>query len=50
MHTGLWRGNLKVRQPLGKPRCRSEDKIQIYLTGKGQESMDSFDAEDDRGK
>jgi len=40
MHAGLWCGNLKVRQSLGKLRRRWEDKIKIYLTGRGQESMD----------
>lgn len=50
MHTGLWCGNLKVRQPLGKPRRRWEDKIQIYLRGRGQESMDSISLGQDRGK
>ena len=38
MYTGLWCGNLKVRQPLGKPRCRWEDKIKIFLRGRGEDS------------
>jgi hypothetical protein len=50
MHTGLWCGKLKVRQPLEKPRRRWEGKIQIYLRGRGQESVDSINLEQDGGK
>jgi hypothetical protein len=30
VHTGFWCGNLMER-PLGRPRCRCEDNIKMYL-------------------
>jgi hypothetical protein len=35
---------------LRKPGSRWEDKIKVYLTGRGRESMDWVSPEQDRGK
>jgi hypothetical protein len=31
VHTGFWWGDLRVKQPLGRPRRRWEDNIKIDL-------------------
>jgi len=35
----LW-GNLRERQPLGRPRCRREDNIKLYLQQLGCGDLD----------
>ena len=31
MHTGFWWGNLREKDLLGRPRCRWEDNIKVYV-------------------
>ena len=42
MHTGLWLENLKERGKtvLGKPNCRCEDNIKMYLSEKEWQNPD----------
>jgi hypothetical protein len=41
-------GRLEVRRPLGRPRHRWEDNIQIGLQEEGWEGMDWIDLAQDR--
>ena len=31
VHTGFWWGNLREKDLLGRPRCRWEDNIKVYV-------------------
>jgi hypothetical protein len=37
---GLWVGKPEGNEPLGRPRCRCEDKIKMYLQEEELEGMD----------
>jgi len=38
--TGFWWGNLMLKRPLGRPRCRWEDNIKMDLKEMGYLGMD----------
>ena len=41
IHTGFWWGNLRV-EPLGRPRCRWEDNINMDLQEMGRRAWTGF--------
>jgi len=50
VHTGLWLENLKERGKtvLGKPNCRCEDNIKMYLSEKEWQNPDWKHLAEDR--
>ena len=50
MYTGFWRGNLKDKRPLGRPRSRWKDNIKMDLQEVGCGGMDWIDLAQDRDR
>ena len=50
MYTGFWCGNLRERDHLEDPRCRSEDNIKTDLRNVGCEGMDWMEFAQDRDR
>ena len=50
MCTGVWWGNLKIRDHLGRPRRRREDNIKMDLQEVGCGGMDWFELAQDRDR
>jgi len=42
-YMGFWCGNLRGKTPLGRPRRRWEDNIEMELQKEGCGSLDSFE-------
>jgi len=50
MHTGFWWGNLRLKRPLGRSRCRLDDNIKMDLQGVDWGCMDWTDLAQDRDR
>jgi len=50
MFTGFWWGNLREREPLGRPRGRWKDNIKMDLQDVGCGGMDWNDLAQDRAR
>jgi len=50
VYTGFWRGNLKDKRPLGRPRSRWKDNIKMDLQEVGFGGMDWIDLAQDRDR
>jgi len=50
VYTGFWRGNLKDKRPLGRPRSRWKDNIKMDLQEVGCGGMDWIDLAQDRDR
>jgi hypothetical protein len=48
MHIGYWWESQKVRDPLGRPRCRWVDNIKMDLREIGWDGVDWIDLAQDR--
>ena len=50
MYTGFWWGNLREREPVGRPRRRWEDNIKMDLQEVGRSGGDWMELAEDRDR